>query len=562
MLEDVDFYQLFAERRNSIRVDTLCGRGWKGTKPGCVRAKSEGKPQAAKNQKAKLKKESTKLKKTVKPAGDSEPEPAKYKPKNDWRDKRGSLADIGYLSAIYADQIKGQGEPDAALVKSFKDGDRNWNPAMVVVKDKNHTTDEMEYEAIGGNSKKIVASAANSGQNGRPYTVIVPDDPKEIEAAKALQVLDSNPFKMSKNPRIQGFSDVGNLQYQYRDEIKSPQGKGHGASDEQVKAAANLLLKNNARQWVPVLVQKQSDGSTKIVGNHFAHDVVKAAGIERMWTVEVPPDDKPETTAKKKRRKDSDDDFYSLLRSRTMHIRRMDALAKGATKVRNGKKYVLNENSRWVNPDQEKQKIATKQKQATLEKGLNKAGRSQLEQLKTAMGGGANVKKQPKGNIAISPHPDPFSDAGQKERLKRASAIASLENKLENGRFAYKSSDPDRMRSGKNGALSALRDAKNPKVGLAATKNEKGEYTGFLSYKVGSKSVEISQLGTDQSEKGIGRSLFNQVLQEAAKKGLGLDVASVEDAGEFYKKMGMTEGDGGDFDMSAEAVKKAAKTNR
>jgi hypothetical protein len=141
---------------------------------------------------------------------------------------------------------------------------------------------------------------------------------------------------------------------------------------------------------------------------------------------------------------------------------------------------------------------------------------------------------------------------------KRQATIDNLYKGLMAGRFnPLFGEEPERITNGKMGALNALSDAKNPKIGLFASTNSEGKFTGFKSTKEGRNSIEISNLGTDGTQPGSGRAMFNQLIWLAASKGKGLDVSPVPDAVEFYRKMGMT-GDMGSMEMSADAVKRRA----
>jgi phage-related protein (TIGR01555 family) len=141
---------------------------------------------------------------------------------------------------------------------------------------------------------------------------------------------------------------------------------------------------------------------------------------------------------------------------------------------------------------------------------------------------------------------------------KRQATIDNLYKGLMAGRFNPLFGDePERITNGKMGALNALSDAKNPKIGLFASTNSEGKFTGFMSTKEGRNSIEISSLGTDGTQPGSGRAMFNQLIWMAASKGKGLDVSPVPDAVEFYRKMGMT-GDMGSMEMSADAVRRRA----
>ena len=132
--------------------------------------------------------------------------------------------------------------------------------------------------------------------------------------------------------------------------------------------------------------------------------------------------------------------------------------------------------------------------------------------------------------------------------------VTKLADSLESGRFKDNPSDDKKARYGKSGALAALRDAKNPRVGLIAAKNKDGQPVGFMSYKPGRALIEIQTLGTDQTQKGTGRALFNNLLAVAARSGKGLSVAPTDDAIGFYQRMGMTKDSEGSLSMTAKQV--------
>jgi hypothetical protein len=69
----------------------------------------------------------------------------------------------------------------------------------------------------------------------------------------------------------------------------------------------------------------------------------------------------------------------------------------------------------------------------------------------------------------------------------------------------------------------------------------------------------IQTLGSDLSQKGSGKAMFNQLLDVAAKKGKGIEVTATQDASGFYKKMGMNQVSVSDFELSAEEVKRLHK---
>jgi hypothetical protein len=145
-------------------------------------------------------------------------------------------------------------------------------------------------------------------------------------------------------------------------------------------------------------------------------------------------------------------------------------------------------------------------------------------------------------------------DAWQKTQ-QREKQITAVYDRLQSGSMRRVPGEPERLKKGKMGALTALSDAKNPKVGLVGVKGPDGEYTGFLSFKSGSREIEIETLGTDGSTKGSGKALFRQVLGLAARDGKGMVVAPVEDAIGFYEKMGMRKVSAGALELTADEVK-------
>jgi hypothetical protein len=258
-----------------------------------------------------------------------------------------------------------------------------------------------------------------------------------------------------------GFSDNGNYQHTYLDEITPDKtsGKKHKGTPEQVDAAAKQLLKTNGRNWVPILVHENADGTYKVVGNHFAHDVVKRAGIERAWTVQVSSDKN----------------------------KRSDALDQ------------LHEDAKW-----------------------DKCGRGYAPPGTCKAGKPSGVVS---GRHILQPHADPFSDAGQREQQGRASRINQLVQKLESGRFKAKADDPNAH--GKQGALTALRDAKNPRIGLLTSHNKDGNLTGAMSYKEGKSLISVQNFGADGTTKGSGTEMFHQLLHHAAKLGKGIEASQL-----------------------------------
>ncbi|MBD2076219.1 hypothetical protein H6F86_20530 [Phormidium sp. FACHB-592] len=270
-----------------------CGKGWQGTKPGCTRA-GKGQPTPTKSATPKAATPvAKKSKATTKPQPSDDLETLK---KNyEERDARSlggvtsKFSDVGNMMQLYADEIKSAGKGDKTLTAAFDRGERNWNPALVV------ETDKDQYEAIGESSNRTIAAAKGS-KEGRAFSIIVPNNPDQIELAKMLQVPDKkNPAVMGKERADdkedkQSF-DYGNYISAYSDTIASPSGKRqHEGTDEQIEAAAKKLLATNGRNWVPIVVKptgknEAGDEQFEVVGNHFAYDVARKAGLERIWTV-------------------------------------------------------------------------------------------------------------------------------------------------------------------------------------------------------------------------------------------------------------------------------------
>jgi predicted GNAT family acetyltransferase len=159
----------------------------------------------------------------------------------------------------------------------------------------------------------------------------------------------------------------------------------------------------------------------------------------------------------------------------------------------------------------------------------------------------------------VAAYADPYSPQALSKKAKRQAQVEHAAEVLASGRFAIKPGDSSRIRLGKATAIDAVRDARNPAVGLLSAQNKKGEATGFLSYKAGRSKIEIMHIGTDQSQKGTGRALFQQALNVAAKNNKGLIVSATDDAAAFYRKMGMRDlGNGSDFALTAAQVKRRA----
>jgi hypothetical protein len=165
------------------------------------------------------------------------------------------------------------------------------------------------------------------------------------------------------------------------------------------------------------------------------------------------------------------------------------------------------------------------------------------------------VKKITTGTSARA-YEDRYSDAAVAAKPIREKKFEAVAKRLENGRFKPKAGDSDLVAMGKNTAIEAVRDAKNPAVALLTAKNANNEEIGFLSLKTGRKNLEIVHIGTDQSEKGTGRELFERAVQMANSAGRGMIVSATDDAIGFYKKMGMNDmGSGSDFSLSASEIK-------
>ncbi|MBW4469304.1 MAG: hypothetical protein KME45_03470 [Stenomitos rutilans HA7619-LM2] len=546
---DLDYDMSGAIER--LREDAeKCGRGWEGNRPGCVRAKKGGAKTASSstsqpvNQatpkakvEAAIEQKRTELKKQgkkatveeLKKAGESalKPEVKKKQSKatatkpteqnpqqtNDLAILRKNykeedartlgnigkgFSDVGNLISLYADEVKTKGKNDPVITAAFDRGERNFNPALVI------ETGKDQYQAIGGISEKITASA-NASKGGRAYSVIVSNNPEQIALAKMMQVPDKvdaahvKPMQnqLSRKEGGSGFSDNGNYQHLYTDEIATDPtaNKKHKGTQGQVDAAARKLLETNGRNWVPILVHENADGSYKVVGNHFAHEVVRRAGIDRAWAVQVSSD--------KDERADALDQLHADAK--------WEPCGKG-----------------YAPP------------------GSCKAGR-------------------PTGAVSsrhiLEPHADPFSTSGQKEQQGRTSRIDQLVSKLESGRFKPQANDPNGH--GKQGTLTALKDAKNPRIGLFTSHNKDGYITGAMSYKEGKSLISVQNFGADGSTKGSGSEMFNQLLHHAAKLGKGIEASSVDSAKGFYAKMGMTDQGYGQFSMSKQEVATAiAKLSR
>jgi phage gp29-like protein len=208
-----------------------------------------------------------------------------YKPKYK---SGGILNDIGnYGYNTYADDLKSlkPGPIKAEDEASFRQGDRNWDPVIIV-----GTGDKSQV--IGERSNELARAAKAAGDSTRLRTIEIPDDPDQIKLAGMLQVPDAEKdfaFQAkSANPKGGIASDYGNLTSMYMDEVTPSSGK-HAGTQQQVEAAAELLLKSGGKNWTPILVRevvtRNAVGKTKkeyeVVGNHFAYEVMKSTGLDR-----------------------------------------------------------------------------------------------------------------------------------------------------------------------------------------------------------------------------------------------------------------------------------------
>jgi hypothetical protein len=239
----------------------------------------------------------------------------------------------------------------------------------------------------------------------------------------------------------------------------------------------------------------------------------------------------------------------------------------GDRKNRNGRSYVLTKRGSrnvWMREGQEQESAQRQARKAEIEKNLDPEGRKELDRLKQAMGAKAGKAASSGAKMVITPMDDPRSEAAFQRHQQQSKVVRKLRDQLAEGAFAHDPNAPDgifgRSNSGKGTALAALDDAaNNPRVGLISARGEDGQYSGFMSYKPGVKRIQITHLGTDGSQKGDGRKMFDQLLQEAARTGKGLEVATYKEANGFYEKMGMTRDgpDSNSYTMSPDQVKAA-----
>lgn len=300
-----------------------CGKGWVGTKPpGCKRSgKSEGatKPATEKSP-AKKKPATTTKKKSSSKALVSKSEllevakefgikgaskmnssdlfnavtsipTAKMTGKKDISNNAGDFSDIGQMMTLQPSDITyspGDGAKQQFSLIAKSSSKVGWDPA-IVIQDKQ---DKYKYQALDEHSSNIVGGAKD-----RALTVVMPDVPKQVSLAKTLsshpdvssdsQSVKASSYKLSISEFGSDFGDVGRLKHLPNGDISKGQG-GHNASQADIDAAAKELIKAGGRNWVPVLVKPTGKYSYEVVGNHFAYDVAKRAGVERIWSVVVP----------------------------------------------------------------------------------------------------------------------------------------------------------------------------------------------------------------------------------------------------------------------------------
>ncbi|ACK65101.1 conserved hypothetical protein [Rippkaea orientalis PCC 8801] len=82
---------------------------------------------------------------------------------------------------------------------------------------------------------------------------------------------------------MSNLTDIGNLMYLYLDNIDP--GTKSNAHQFLINAAATILAKNGGHNWVPVIVKETQEDHYQIIGNSFIYEVVKAAGLDRVWCI-------------------------------------------------------------------------------------------------------------------------------------------------------------------------------------------------------------------------------------------------------------------------------------
>ena len=185
--------------------------------------------------------------------------------------------------------------------------------------------------------------------------------------------------------------------------------------------------------------------------------------------------------------------------------------------------------------------------------------KSQQQSLSTPVQDGIELRaSSPVAVKAFNPVDRSRPDAYQ-QFLAREKEVDRAVNILKRGRMRISDDDDARSVAGKAGALTALADAKDPKVGLVTARNSNKDYVGFLSYKSGRSEVSVVNMGTDGSVRGSGRTLVNQVIQIAARENKSIGIASVPSAAGFYRKMGFREVAPLSFVMSSTEAKRRAR---
>lgn len=200
--------------------------------------------------------------------------------------KTWEASDMHRLMSAYADEISAPGgKVNSKIADEFKQGNTNLTVALV------RQPQSDEYDAIGQQSKDLIASATDAGENTRAWRVSVPDIPEQIEVAEALQR-----FPDLANPaNMRPASSNAKLMSLYSDEITKSGVKQHAATDADIEEAAKTLLKNNGRQWLPTIVREiEEDSGTRyeVIGNHFVHEVAQRAGLNRTWAIIAETEDR------------------------------------------------------------------------------------------------------------------------------------------------------------------------------------------------------------------------------------------------------------------------------
>lgn len=77
---------------------------------------------------------------------------------------------------------------------------------------------------------------------------------------------------------------VGNLMHIWMDQIIECD-HPTSESDFLISASAKVLLENEERNWLPVIVSKIANDEYKVIGNSFVYAVAESAGIDRIWCI-------------------------------------------------------------------------------------------------------------------------------------------------------------------------------------------------------------------------------------------------------------------------------------